>query len=306
MVDTQQTMKFVVVSHGPYRKTDGGVTCLLTFAKKLYERGHDAKVYLTDKTWYENNTYFTRYHESDTVDDDTIVVYIDVPEGNILNAKHIVRYIMYGSHWYPNYTDHEMTYYHAPYCKNNPAKRIIGCHYIDPCVKNLHLPRIYTSCHVIKKGIHSPGVRHTLSTSNVWTQNHGFQVAHDIPLEEMVRILNQTKYFFCYDPCSFLIIMALVCGCVVVQHPVDGCTESEWRYMIGIGDIPGIAYGYDNIPSAHTSAAGAPEACARLIESVDANIDKFIKDMESNREDLYEPCYKFNESPYSLQHITKY
>lgn len=305
MFDTQQTMKFVVVSHAGYSRTDGGLTCLLTLAKKLYERGHDSKVYLTNPHGYEHNTYFTRYHESNTVDDDTIVIYIDIPEGNILRAKRIVRYITYGSHWYPNYTSREMTYYHAPFCKNNPAKRILGCHYIDPCVKDLHLPKIHTACHIIKKGRRLPGVRTTLATANVWTQNHGFQVDPSIPLEDMVRVLNQTKYFFCYDPCSFLIIMALICGCVVVQHPVEGCTEREWRYMIGIGDIPGIAYGYDNIPSAYTSVAGAPEACAQFIQSADSNVDRFIQDMESNSESLYEPCYKFNESAYALQHLDK-
>lgn len=298
-------MKFVVVSHSPYRRTDGGLTCLLTLAKKLYERGHDSRVYLTNKAGYENNTYFTRYHESDVVDAETIVIYIDIPEGNILNATRIVRYITYGSHWYPNYTEREMTYYHAPFCKNNPAKHILACHYIDPCVKNLNLPRIHTSCHVVKKGWRLPGVRQTLSTQNAWTQNHGFHVGHDIPLEEMVRIMNQTKYFFCYDPCSFLIIMALVCGCVVVQHPVDGCNESEWRYTVGMKDIPGIAYGYDNIPSAYTSSAHAPEACTRFVQTADTNVDNFIRDMESNSDDLYEPCYKFNESPYAIQHLEK-
>lgn len=299
-------MKFVVVSHDAYKRTNGGLTCLLTLAKKLYERGHDSKVYLTNKNGYENNTYFTRYHESNKVDEDTIVIYIDIPIGNILNAKHIVRYITYGSHWYPDYTSKEMTYYHAPFCKNNPAKRILAAHYVDPCVKNLHIPRVHTSCHVLKKGWRLPGVRATLSTQNVWTQNHGFGVNHEIPLEQIVELLNQTKYFFCYDPCSFLVIMALICGCVVVQHPVDGCTEQEWRYMVGFGDIPGIAYGYDNIPKAEASIAEAPDACIKFIESANRHIDNFIRDMETKSDELYEPCYKFNESPYAIQHLEKW
>lgn len=299
-------MKFVVVSHTCYRKTDGGLTVLLTLAKKLYERGHDSKVYLTDKTGYENNTYFTRYHESNTVDDDTIVIYIDIPVGNILNAKRVVRYVTYGSHWYPDYTDREMTYYHAPFSKNNPAKRILGCHYMDPCVKNLHLPKIHTACHVVKKGWRLPGVRNTLSTQNVWTENHGFRVDPTIELEQMVRILNQTRYFFCYDPCSFLIIMALICGCVVVQHPVDNYTEEEWRYTIGVTNIPGIAYGYNNIPNAIATVKNAPAACFNFIQSAETHIDNFLRDMESNSEDLYEPCYKFNDDPHSIQHIEKY
>jgi hypothetical protein len=278
---------------------------LLTLAKKLYEKGHDSKVYLTTKDGYENNTYFTRYHESTTVDDDTVVIYIDIPVGNILNAKRVVRYITYGSHWYPEYTPKEMTYYHAPFCKNNPAKRILASHYIDPCVKNLHIPRVHRSFYVVKKGCRLPGVRATLSTHNVWTQNHGFGVNHEIPLEQMVELLNQTKYFFCYDPCSFLIIMALMCGCVVVQHPMDGCTEQEWRYTVGFGDIPGIAYGYDNIPKAEASLADAPDACMKFIKSADTHIDNFIRDMETNSDELYEPCYKFNQSPYSLQHLEK-
>ena len=296
-------MKFVIVSHDTYRKTNGGLTVLLTLAKKIYERGHDSKVYLTQKQGYENNTYFTRYHESDSVDDDTTVIYIDIPVGNILNAKRVVRYITYGSHWYPEYTINEMTYYHAPFCKNNPARKRLCILHLDKCVKNLNLPRIYKSCYVIKKGYRLPGVRNTLRTDNVWTQNHGFHVHHDISLEEMVKVLNQTEYFFCYDPCSFLIIMALICGCVVVQHPVDNYTEEEWRYMIGIGNIPGIAYGLGQLSDAIQTRHNAPEACMKLIGETEIHIDNFLRDMEMPPS--YEPCYKFNESQFSLQHLEK-
>jgi hypothetical protein len=296
-------MKFVVVSHDRYRTTNGGLTVLLTLAKKLYEKGHDSKIYLTTREGYQNNTYFTRYHESDTVDDDTIVIYIDIPVGNILKAKRVVRYITFGSHWYPEYSANEMTYYHAPFCKNNPAKKRLCILYLDPYVKNLGLPRIHNACHVVKKGYRLPEVRNTVYGQNIWTQNHGFCVNHDLSFPEIVGLLNQTKYFFCYDPCSFLIIIALLCGCVVVQHPMNGYSESEWRYTIGIGDIPGIAYGYENIGKAQESIHFAPDACMKLINDTETHIDNFIRDMELPP--VYEQCYKFNESKFSLQHIEK-
>jgi hypothetical protein len=296
-------MKFVVVSHDTYRKTNGGLTVLLTLAKRLFERGHDTKIYLTRKEGYEHNTYFARYHTSNTVDDDTIVIYIDIPEGNILNAKRVVRYITYGSHWYPNYTPNEMTYYHAPFCKNNPAKKRLCILYLDPCVKDLGLPRIYPAIHAIKKGIRIPGVRATLGHANAWTTSHGPHIDHDIPLEQMVHVLNQTEAFYCYDPCSFMIIMALLCGAIVVQHPVDGYTEAEWRYTIGIGDLPGIAYGLENIPRAKATLAEAPEACRKLIAETEMHIDNFLRDMEMGVKG--EPCYKFNDSPYAIQHVMK-
>lgn len=276
---------------------------LMTLAKKLYERGHDTKLYLTNKNGYENNSYFARYHDSDTVDEDTIVIYIDIPEGNILNAKRIVRYITYGSHWYPSYTSNEMTYYHAPFAKDNPAKKRLCILYLDPCVRRIAFPRIRNAVHVIKKGNRSPSVRATLNSTNQWTMQHGKELSHQIDMPSMIRIFNQTTYFYCYDPCCFLILVALLCGCIVVQYPADGCTEAEWRYMIGIENVPGIAYGIEGIPRAIATRSGAETAVRKLIAETDMHVDNFIRDMKGPP--VYEPCFRFNESPHALQHIVK-
>jgi hypothetical protein len=297
-------MKFVVVSHDSYRKTNGGLMALMTLAKKLRERGYDSRLYLTNKDGYENNDYFPYYHEGTSVDDDTVVIYIDIPVGNLLNAKRVVRYITYGSHWYPEYSANEIVYYHAPFCKNNPATKILSMSYIDPSVRHLGLPRLHRACYAVKKGVRLPSVRKALENPTILRQMAATYIDHDRSQEEIVRIFNTTKYFFCYDPCTFFIIMSLICGCVVIQHPLDGYTEDEWRYTIGIGDIPGIAYGYENLAKAEAGIRRAPEKCFEFLRKTDTTVDAFIRDMETGNY-TYEPCYRFSDSPYALQHVYK-
>jgi hypothetical protein len=114
-------------------------------------------------------------------------------------------------------------------------------------------------------------------------------------------MFNTTKYFHCYDPCCFLFIMALMCGCVVVQHPVEGYSEEEWRYTIGIGDLPGIAYGYDKIQKAEETIGEAYAKCVEFLNNMDKTIDRFVHEIETGTYDTKE-CYRFTESPYSLLH----
>jgi hypothetical protein len=74
--------------------------------------------------------------------------------------------------------------------------------------------------------------------------------------------------------------------------------------MIGLQGINGIAYGYDNLAHAEATIGNAYNDCMKLKKQNEESIDNFIKDMETGNY-TFEPCYKFNESPYSLQHLDR-
>jgi hypothetical protein len=296
-------MKFVIQLHtGNFSEKDGGLTVLLNIAKSLHEHGQESWVRLPDNSCgYENNRLYTNYFNEPHVDDDTTAIYIDCTTGNPLKARRVVRIITYGSHWYPNYDSNEIIYYHAPFCKNNRPNKTLCMVYLNPITKNLNLPRS-GSCYIVKKGVYDPKVREAFSNKVI--------PAIDLngkSIEDVVHILNTTKYFFCYDPCCFLIIMALMCGCIVIQHPVTGCNQEEWQYSIGcdfLGRFNGLAYGYDNIDWAEATIADAPDQCMKLINNTEEHIKSFIKDMETGNYG-YTPCYKFNDSPYALQFMDR-
>jgi len=301
-------MKFVVALHSQfYQETDGGLTVLLTLAKRLNDRGHDTTVSLPYGHYgYEKNNVYTNYFNKTTVEDDeTVVIYIDSIIGNPLRAKRIVRFIGYGSHWYPDYDSNEMTYYYAPFDKNHFPTKVLRAMYVHPFVKNMNLPR-EGSCYVVKKGMYDRGIREALLNENIKKLTTGKEITR-IPLQELVELFNRTKYFYCFDPCTFLVIIALLCGCVVVQHPPTGYSESEWHYAMGydlVGKLKGLSYGYDNIEEAESTISEAAEQCMRIVSEGDKHIDSFIKDLETKNV-KYEPFYKFNESPYAFQFIDR-
>ena len=298
-------MKFAIATHMSFRETDGGLNCLIQLAKMLSDRGHDAKLWVprADRHGYENNDVYPYYLEGETVEDDRIAIYIDCTTGNPLKAKKVVRYITYGSSWYPDYDANEIVYYHAPFCKNNPAKQRLMPVYWPPGLENKGLERTNLACFIVKKGSRYKDVREAFTNPYNLRRLQGINLqgkSHN----ELVDIFNTTKYFYCYDPCCFLVIMALMCGCIVIQHPFLGLTEDEWVYTIGLESLDGIAYGYGKLAHAEATISNARSGCLKFKEVSEASLDKFIEDMETGNY-TYEPCYKFNDSPYSFQHCQK-
>ena len=129
-----------------------------------------------------------------------------------------------------------------------------------------------------------------------WDHNH------------VIETFKKTKYFHCYDPACFLIVIALMCGCIVIQHPyVEGQTREQWEhaaYYGVVGKIKGLAYGIEDLPYAEATIHEAPEHCKKFLEFSESTVDHFVNDMESGTYNT-DPCYKFNDSPYAYQHVTK-
>ena len=119
---------------------------------------------------------------------------------------------------------------------------------------------------------------------------------------EVVEIFNRTKYFFCYDHCTFLIYIALLCGCVVIQQPIDGYTKEEWMYAVNIPpELGGISYGEDDVVNAEKTINNASEVILRHIEVTKLTIENFVKDCERMSYST-EKCYEYNNDKSSFQH----
>ena len=303
-------MKFVIVAHNPFTETNGGLNCLLNLAKMLHDRGQDSKVYVHPQVndGYENNTIHPHYIQFDEITDDHIAIYIDCTLNNIANAKRVVRYITYGSYWHPQYAPNEITYYHHPFCKNNKTTQFLTPTYWPPGLENKGLRRTQTQCHILKKGWMDPAVRAAISDPNADPDpnSEGSIDLNGLSHQQIIEVFNTTRQFYCFDPCCFLVTMALMCGCVVIQFPIRGCTAEEWIYTIGLQGLNGIAYGRtpETIAHAYATIDNAREDCMKFKLKNEESVDKFIRDMETGNYTT-EPCYKFNDSPYSLQHLWK-
>jgi hypothetical protein len=75
-------------------------------------------------------------------------------------------------------------------------------------------------------------------------------------------------------------------------------------YTVGLKSLNGIAYGYQNLEHAEATISKARDDCLKFKEESESSVDKFIQDMKTGNYTT-EPCYRFNDSPYSFQHINK-
>lgn len=297
-------MKFVVVICG-ISEMCGGVNVLCQLAKTLADRGHDSKIYLKNKATSVHNTIYNNYHEQDTVDDETFVIYPEMDVGNSMNAKNVIRWVLYGAHMYEQYSPDEIIYYYAPFCKNNTMiRQQLNILYVPPGVTNQNRDRPNELCYIVKKGWQLPAIRRMGSRFQTIS---GTCLDHVTTHNELIEIFNTTTYFYCYDPCSFLVLFALMCGCIVYKEPVEGYTEEEWMYAMSFhnsGRLKGFAYGVENLQYARDTIQDAGESCRRIFENSDKTVDVFLHDIENG---LYtkKPCYRFNELPYSFQHVNK-
>jgi hypothetical protein len=291
-------MKFVI--YAPYSdQLCGGLNVLCTLSRKLHEKGHDTKIW--SHANFSEYTLFPNYTDQIGFDEDTIVIYPEMILTNPIQAKRIVRWVLYGAHLYDSYDPTETMYYFSPFCQNHLPKKLLQCFHVPPNLCFPTEPRTEESCFVLKKGYKSSWVR------DHFYANHptGFDLSSLRQHSEIIEVLKKTKYFHCYDPASFVIIMALLCGCIVIQHPyIEGQTREQWEHSLGfdvIGKIKGLAYGDEDLSYAESTIHEAPEYFQKLFDFADSTIDSFIQDMETGNF-TNEPCYKFNESPYSYQH----
>ena len=285
-------MKFVVVVPSS-SKTSGGCNVLFNLAKKLSEYGHDSKVIVMDKDY--TSTIYTNFNKGEPIDDETIVI---LPEiiSNHSSYKKIIRWVLLGTDLYPTYQKHEIIYYWAPFCKNNPANKRLSLCYWPPGLENKNLVRTNQSCYILKKGIYNPIINYMFSNNKLPLKGLNLEGLNH---EQLIHTFNTTKYFYCYDPCCFLVVIALMCGCIVVQYPIIGYTAEEWKYAVNFPTLNGVSYGHNNLAHAEATIAYATEDCLTYKESNEISFKNFINDLETGNV-TNEPCYPFIDSPNSI------
>ena len=313
-------MNFIVHVHMHHSSGNGGTTAEFELARKISNNGYPVKVY--HPYGHIHTGIFDNYAEVSDVNDETIAIYCHIVHDNPLNAKQIVRWVIYGvnARDYNRYGENEIVYYHIPFCKNNRSSQSLYIISLSDRVKNRNEIRNVKVCYVIKKGCEYPKNHQRRATgtfphsylvsesapklkflnipmkSNIRVEIDGFFYTHD----QCVDLFNRSKYFFCYDPCSFLVIMALLCGCIVVQDPIDGYTEEDWMHACGIPTrLKGFAYGVENLQYAEQTIQDAAGPIQDILNRSDDSVKRFLHEIETKSYNT-EKCYRYEESPFSI------
>jgi hypothetical protein len=277
-------------------ETCGGCSVLFYLAALLKKKNMNVKI--SKPSFHEsdlNNPIFAEF--VDTFDpDNTIVIYPEITDDNPLNAKNVVRWLLQDSSQreHDKWNKDDLCYYYLSEkkIKDSPEKvgsiyKMLTAIYLKPnTFVNLNKSR-KGYCHVFKKGpqYHKNLVPfHPEDSVLLEYSNYG----------ELVEKFNQYEYFICYDPVSFLIFLAGLCGCVPILHKVENVSKEE--YFTGRADAnssfylyylthpytnyPGIAYGMEEKEYAKDTLHLLPDLLNKQIEYTNNYcINNFIQDM---------------------------
>ena len=247
-----------------FNLTNGGNVVQYELARILKNFGQNVKIFPSSGTFEENPIFNDFYRNDFPIDENAVVIYCEGTPGNPLNAVNVVRWILselgqnVSSDVIYTWKKNDLVYYFNSELKfeKNPERignvyKMLNCVYINPIVKQTNFGERYGMCHTIRKG--------KLIHKNNFYLNHeenSFELIGDRTIEECVGFFNKFKFFKCYDPLSFYVIIAALCGCIPIVHKINGLTKEDWlkttsaypyiKYK-GLGSLYGIAYGEEDL-----------------------------------------------------------
>jgi hypothetical protein len=277
-------IKIVIYTAQLYEKC-GGIKALHSLAQKINNLNHKrvyAKLYCYDGSRYVNN-YCNDFANPFEINENTIVIYPEIITGNPLNAKYVVRWIllelgieMKKTH-YLNWNKTDIVYHWEP----TSAKTIqqLALPFLDKQFKNVNNSKRTKTCFLIKKGplIHN-NIKYFHPTDAVQIDN--------MSLNDVVKIFNESHTFYCYDPNSFYLISATVCGCISVIYPIKNISSEIYfknriTYIDNFVFNSGIAYGNstEQLTHARNTLSDVDKNINMLLEKYETTVSKFTEDM---------------------------
>ena len=180
------------------------------------------------------------FHKNPSIDiNNSIVIYPEVTYGNPLNAKFVVRWLMY---FYPYskssdaYSTNDLFIAFREYFNDidlNPNKLIITLNYFDSKLyRQYNFGQRKDKCYILRKG---------RKRKDLPKHFDGPVFDDNMSQHELVKMFNEYRYCYSYDTQTFYIAIAAVCGCIPIVVMEPGKCESDY---LGPGEKHlGRAYG---------------------------------------------------------------
>jgi hypothetical protein len=280
-------IKIVIYTPSLYDKC-GGINALHRLTELINNLKHKfvyAKLYCYDGSKYVNK-YCNDFANPFEINDNTIVIYPEIVKGNPLNAKYVLRWILLDlgiemdkTH-YLNWNQTDIVYHWEPNTTNNKIKQL-SIPFLEKEFKNYNSKKRTKTCFIVKKGplIHgSSKIKYMHPTDSINIDN--------MSLIDIVKVFNESHTFYCYDPNTFYILSATVCGCISVIYPIENMSaDSFYKNRITcIDDFTfnsGIAYGNSNdqLLHARNTLKDAPDNLNTLLSKYELTVSKFVEDI---------------------------
>lgn len=250
---------------GKFLYHDGGTVAQYYLASILDELGQNVRIYNSTGIFIQNPIFNKFYNNGNDfpIDDNTVVIYCEGTQGNPLNVKNAVRWMLselgknVPYHFVNTWGKDELVYYFnsetkfETYSSNfGNIYKLLTCVYINPDIRQTNFIQRDEYCHTFRKQHwHTNGIQYC-------HPDNSFEITRSHNQSQCIEFFNRYKYFISYDPCTFLTIIAALCGCISIVYPIHGLNKQQWiqttaanEYVKskGLDNLYGIAYGLDDL-----------------------------------------------------------
>lgn len=284
--------KKIIIGSPDFTFGSGGIVCLHYLAQILSRYGYDTYLYPKQNMI---NPLFNKFYNDNIVNDNTPVIYPETYEGNILNAKNIIRWILAPigivakKEIIYTWNKQDLVYYFndeekitANLDKKGNVYKMLSTLFLNPLTKNKNNSNRQECCFTIRKHQFHKSIRQIHPNDSFEILGHHDQI-------QCIDIFNNYKYFICYDPLCFLIVISAICGCIPIVYPIEGITKKEWMNKLAVADyfkeknldnLFGIAYGVEDIEWAKSTIHLAEKQWKDIINfNIETNLKTFVEDL---------------------------
>ena len=191
---------------------------------------------------FKTNNSFESPVANDYDKEKTIVVYPEIVKNNPLDAKHIVRWLLFKDKWF---SDHPEKYqgdlfffYQEAFRPNSKKVHCAGELQITHLQTEIYFDRgnkeRQGACHAIRKGEISGKIPPPKSV-----------LIDNLSHEEIASVFNNCEVFISYDPYTLYSQYAAICGCISIVDPIENLTKEQWQPVEELRY--GVAYGNEDI-----------------------------------------------------------
>jgi len=251
-------MNFVIYAPS-YREDSGGIILLHKLCHLLNEMGY--KAYLCPdrnkiKPGFKNSIdnlfrvvkyktfpkYISPIATSAVLQEEFVAVYPETVEGNPLNCKNVVRWLLHKPGYHTgvvNYSSGELMFVFDQNCIEPgygiDPKNELSFLSMHSAYNSNGINRRSGSCYMMRKGKGRTLVHNSCDSIKI----------DDLDHEEVAEIFKKTRYFYSYDEFTLYSQYAALCGCISVVIPETYNSRKEWVEKHPISKY-GIAYGLND------------------------------------------------------------
>jgi hypothetical protein len=204
-------------------QNSGGISALYNLYNLLKQKALNFNIHMFNYDTYKNISKFK-------LDDSDIVIYPEIIEGNPLNAKNVIRFILFSLEL-NNRNNIQQTWNKSDYIinwlkweKSNTKYIQIYLPFIDTDYKHLNLERFQDTCCLVKKGVFFYDTNDIISEIN----EKKYIVIDNLNKNQIINKFNTCKYFYTYDPVTAYIAYSIICGCIPIIKPLKNYNKEEY------------------------------------------------------------------------------